>query len=258
MKKQLKKWAFRLTVTVIFIAGLLLVIVLNPILTYAGKTVEGNYTVFHNKFIDNDFKFRLTEATELVKRSEYYNPLYKIDICLNDGSVYPAIIKKLQGQAFAWGFYNKVVLMGNANYKQNYVELNGYKWNFSQLLAHEMIHCFQFDKRGLLNSNPIADIAEWKWEGYPEYIARQLADQKKLKNNIDLLLNTEKKSNNGWIQFADGTGTVIPYYKSWLLVQFCMDIKNMSYSGILIDTTPEQTINQQMMTWYRQQTGIIP
>ena len=35
-------------------------------------------------------------------------------------------------------FIIKVVLQGTANYKDNYLELNGYKWNLTELLAHEL------------------------------------------------------------------------------------------------------------------------
>ena len=40
----------------------------------------------------------------------------------------------MRGEAIAIGFYDKVVLQGTANYKANYIELNGYKWNLVQLL----------------------------------------------------------------------------------------------------------------------------
>ncbi|QLH47729.1 MAG: hypothetical protein HWD58_20245 [Bacteroidota bacterium] len=162
------------------ITGLLLIIVINPILTYANKTTHNNLTVFHNKTLDPTLLTKLDQATELLKASELYNPDLHLDICLNDGSKYPKLIRAIRGQAFAWGFYNKVVLQGNANYNENYVELNGYKWNLTQLLAHEMTHCLQFDKLGFWKSKPIANIPNWKWEGYAEYVSRQNTDQKDL------------------------------------------------------------------------------
>ena len=113
-------------------------------------------------------------------------------ICLNDGSNYPKLMQTIRGKAFAWGFYDKVVLQGTANYNYNYVELNGYKWNLTQLLAHEMTHCLQFDKLGLWKSNPIANIPNWKWEGYAEYVSRQNADQKNVSKNIAHLLRLRK------------------------------------------------------------------
>jgi hypothetical protein len=71
-------------------------------------------------------------------------------------------MRTLRGQAFAWGFYNKVVMQGSTNCTSNYVTLNGFKWNLIQLLAHEMTYCLQFDKLGFWKSKPIANIPNWK------------------------------------------------------------------------------------------------
>jgi len=248
MKRQIKRWAIRMTVTGLFITGLLLVIILNPILTYANKTTHNNYTIFHNKPLDPTLTIKLDQVSDLLKASEFYNPKLHLDICLNDGAKYPKLIKLLRGQAFAWGFYNKVVLQGITNFTDNYVELNGYKWNLTQLLAHEMTHCIQFDKLGFWKSKPIANIPNWKWEGYAEYVSRQNNDQNKLSKSIARFIATDK---NSWaINFADGTISPREYFDYWTLVQYCMDIKKMSYQQLLADTTNEQTIRQEMMRWF--------
>jgi hypothetical protein len=248
MKRQIRKWMLRLTVTAALIAGLLLVLVLNPVLTYANQTKHNNYTVFHNKPLEPALTIRLDEATQLIQASEFHNPELQLDICINDGSKYPKLMGALRGQAFAWGFYDKVVLQGTANYKGNFVELNGYKWNLTQLLAHEMTHCLQFDKLGLWKSKPIASIPNWKWEGYAEYVSRQNNDQKDLSKNIARFIAADK---NSWeINFSDGTIAPREYYGYWMLVQYCMDIKKMDYRQLLADKTSEQTVREQMMNWY--------
>lgn len=248
MKQQIKKWTLRITVTGLFIVGLLVVVILKPILTYTNKTTHNNYTIFHTKPLDPVLAIKLDQVSELSKASELYNPAIQLDICLNDGSNYPKLVKILRGQAFAWGFYNKVVLQGTANFKENYVELNGYKWNLTQLLTHEMIHCLQFDNLGLWKSNPIANIPDWKWEGYAEYVSRQNSDQKDLSKNIARFIATNK--NNWEITFTDSTIVPRAYYDSWILVQYCMDIKKMNYKQIIADTTNEQTVRHEMMRWF--------
>ena len=109
MKRNLKIWALRLLVTVLLFAGLLFVIILNPNLTYANKTSHHHYVIYHNKVYDPKLHTILDEANELLKRSEFYNSELTLEICLNDGSIYPTLIKAIRGQAFAWGFYDKVV-----------------------------------------------------------------------------------------------------------------------------------------------------
>jgi hypothetical protein len=250
MKRQIKKWTLRLTATVLLITGLMLIIVLNPILTYASKTTQNNITVFHNSTIDPTILSRLADANELLKASEFHNPNLHFDICLNDGSKYPEFMRAIRGQAFAWGFYDKVVLQGTANYTDNFVELNGYKWNLTQLVAHEMTHCLQFDKLGFWKSNPIANIPDWKWEGYAEYVSRQNNDQKDLSYNLDRLIVSDKS--NWEVTFDDGTIAPREYYEYWTLVKYCIDIKSMTYQELLADTMSDETVRQEMMSWYQQ------
>lgn len=228
--------------------GLTIIIVLNPSYLYASKTEMGNYTVYHNR----DFHPRMTrivqETNEILKSSEFYDKNLQIDVCVNDGSYYPLIIRKLRGQAFGYGFYNKVVLQGTSHYQENFVELNGYKWDLTALLAHEITHCLQFEKLGFYKSNPIARIPNWKWEGYAEYISRKNNDQKELSKNIAKLQVTNK---NSWeVKFSDNTITPKDYYEYWTLIQFCMDIKKMTYQDILMDTTSETMIKEEMMKWF--------
>lgn len=251
MKRQIRKWTFRVAATCLLCLGFLVGIILNPTLLYANKTTIGNYTIFHNKPLDENFILHLNSATELVKKSKLYDANVKLDICLNDGSLYPILMAKMRGQAFAWGFYNKVVLMGNSNGKDNFVELNGYKWNLTQLIAHEETHCFQFFTFGLWKSNPAANYPNWKWEGYPEYVARRQVDQLDLTKNIIRKITQEQLDRDSWaIQFSDSTIAPKDYYNSWLLIQYCLDIKKMTYENLLRDTTSEQTTNTQMMQWF--------
>ena len=250
MKRQIKNWTLRLTATGLIIAGLLLIIILNPIFTYANKTTHKTFSIYHKKAIDPLLISALDQATVLLQTSEFNNNNLKLDICLNDGSTYPTIIKTIRGHAFAWGFYDKIVMQGTMNCKDNFVELNGYRWNLTQLLAHEMTHCLQFDKLGLIKLNPIANIPNWKWEGYAEYISRQNTDQKNLIKNIDRLQQADK---NSWeVTFEDNTITSREYYSYWILVQYCLNIKKMNYQQLLTDKTSEQSIKQEMMKWYEE------
>jgi len=226
---------------------------LNPTLLYANRTVFENFTVYHNKPLDKDLKTRLDNARDIIKENQLFDSGLKFDICLNDGSLYPSLLEIFMGQAFALGFTsNKVAICGNANFQENYVERNGYKWNLTQLLAHEETHCLVYNKIGFWKSNPIANNPKWKWEGYPEYVSRRDQDQLNLVKNIKQLDEALKLNKTQWgISFADSTVTSREYFNYRLLTQYCLDIKKMTFEEFLNDTTSEQTIKTQMRKWYK-------
>jgi hypothetical protein len=256
MKKLIIRWSLRFTALAILLFGLLIIIVLTPSILYANKTSIESFTVYHDQALDKDLKLRLDDATEIIKSSELYDPEIKFDICMNDGSLYSSLLQIFLGKAFALGFTsNKVAFCGDVNVKENYVEVNGYKWNLTQLIAHEEMHCMVFHKIGFWDSNPVADYPVWKWEGYPEYISRRTTNQATLSENIKHLNEEIKKDKDAWsIMLSDNTISPRDYYYYKLLVQYCMDIKKMSFENLLKDTTSEQTINAEMMNWYEMQS----
>lgn len=248
MKKKIKKWSLRIVGFVLMVAIILTVLVLNPGLLYANKTIVGNYTIYHNAPIDSGFTDILLRSQKLISTSEIYNPDLKMNICPDDGSKYQALIQILQGPAFGYGFFHNVVIRGKLNCKENYTEYHGYKWNLTQLLAHEQVHCLQYDKFGFWKSNPVAKYPDWKWDGYNEYIARQNEDQRSLSKNIARLVAADKSDKDAWgISFSDSTFIGKDYYRWWILMQYCKDVKKMSYQEILKDTTSEEHLRDEMM-----------
>jgi hypothetical protein len=251
MKRQLKKWTIRLVATGLLLFGLLILFMLNPVILYANKTLIGNYSIYHNRPLDKNLIAHLEQATVLIRSSELYDPNLAVDICLKDGSKYPGLIRNILGTDFLSSFYNKIVFTGDTiNYKDNYIQLGKHKWNLTQMIAHAGIHCLEFNKYGLWNSNPIGGHPEWKWEGYPEYIARQNSVEKNLRNNIKTFLQKDQEGHSGWIMFPDSTEIPSSFYSYMLLIQFCVDIKKMNFGQILKDSVAEETIKQQMMKWY--------
>lgn len=254
MKKRFKKWTFSLIVAGLFLFGLLVIFMLNPIILYANKTVIGNYSIYHNKPLDKNFQDQIKQANAIIRSSELYDPKLKIDICLKDGSKYPGLIESVLGKDFISSFYNKNIFGGDTmNYEANYIRLGEHRWNLTQMLAHAQVHCLEFNKYGLWQSNPIGKHPNWKWEGYPECIARQNFKDDNLTDNIQTLVDKEQTDNNGWMLLPDNTETLISYYKYRLLIQFCIDIKRMSFVQILKDTVQEETVRKQMMAWYSEQ-----
>jgi hypothetical protein len=254
MKKNFKNWIFQLMVTGLFLCGLLVTFILSPILLYANKTALGNYSIYHDKQLSKNFLQRLQQSNIIIESSELYDPNLKIDVCLKDGSAYPGLIRFVMGKDLISSFYNKIIITGDAvNYSDNYIQLEGHKWNLTQMLAHAQVHCLEFNKYGLWHSNPIAKHPVWKWEGYAEYIAKQNTDQVNLQNNIEKLMQIESTANNGWMKFADSTETLISFDEYRLLTQYCIAIKKMTFVEFMKDTTDENTVRQQMINWYNKQ-----
>ena len=223
---------------------------MNPSFLYANKTILGNNNIYHNKPIDSIVKIRLSEATEILKSTELYDAKLKYDICLNDGSFYPTLIHIFFNDPFIATFYNKIIFWGATNFKDNYGLDAGHKWNMIQAIAHAQTHCLQFNKLGLLKSNPMAGQPNWKWEGYAEYIARKQTINNNLRTNLDKLFDAEKLQNNNWIEFSDSTGSSVTFYKRRLLVQFCSEVKKMNFEQLLKDATTEEVVRQEMVSWY--------
>jgi len=52
------------------------------------------------------------------------------------------------------------------------------------------------------------------------------------------------------IMFEDSTISSREYYNYWILVQYCLDIKKMSYNELLNDKTNENALQTEMLNWY--------
>lgn len=246
LKRNFLKWSLRILLFLLLVISLLIAMILDPSVWYAHQTKVGTFTIHHNNTLEPAFSKRLQEAAALTNKSEVANPRFPMRICLG-GSFYPALIQRLLGRGIAWGFFNIVVIAGSIDTRTNRHQSG---WNLTQLLAHELTHCLQFKKYGLLKSTPLAGYPIWKWEGYPEYVARQNKDQKYLAQNIEQLHKAEQTPGEVFVYFQDSTRTIIPYYRDWLLVQYCMDVKGMTYDGILKDTTDAAILRAQMMQWH--------
>lgn len=253
MKQIIKKWILRLTIGGVVLLILLLTIILNPSLLYANKTTVGNCNIYHNLPLDSLLLTRLKEASKIIESSELFDTKLKYDICLNDGSKYPTLIKLILDEPIGTTFYNKIVFFGTINFKENYGLEGNNKWNIAELIAHSQTHCLQFNKLGLWKSNPIADYPNWKWEGFAEYTSRALTKNNELVTNIDKLNKAENSENNNWIEFSDNTGSTLIFYKRRLLVQFCIEIEKLNFEDLLRDTSTQEMTTQKMMNWYKKE-----
>lgn len=221
MKKRILKASLKILFALVVSNLLVICLILNPSILYAKHTKIKNINVYHNKDLPVGFENTMLKSISMVNTSEIYDLNFDIDICLNDDSYYTKIIEAIKGKGFAHGFYNKVVITSNTDFESNISELNSRKWNLYQLIAHEMIHCYQYNVYGLKTLS----IPAWKLEGYAEYIARGTTLNKDI---------TEEEIQDSWVNFSDGTGCPITYFNDYKKVKDLM--ASSTYKAILNTT----------------------
>lgn len=216
------------------------VFLLNPNLSYANQTQFDQITIYHNQELAEGTELIIKDAIEIIKRSDIYDKNLKIQLCLNDDKIYPNLFPFAGGTAYA--FFNKTVMYAsNPNFKNNVAafkwEFNNYelrKFNLTTLLAHEFMHNAQhnFNSRYYITST-LGKI-NWKLEGHAEYIAREFKNDGRLKDKIAIYLIEENKAHVGVPVFKleDGTIQNLSYFKYSLVIQYLIEIKELTFDQI--------------------------
>lgn len=257
MKKTFKR-IFKITLLT-FLAAIvtIITIVLFPQRLFANKMKYKEFTVYSNDKIDTYINIVLDNAMNVVRKSELYDYSYKYNIILCHNSFYNKIDDKLLGNGpTARATLNNVIIKVRIDLKRNLAFPTFRKAcevNLTNLLAHEIIHCLQANKYGIMKFNPYKHPELWKLEGYPEYVSRQSKLSSKdysSRNEIDRYVNLERKATDLWILAEDG-GCEVPnyYYKGRLMIEYLMDIKHLSYDQILNNTVSEKTVYEEMIKW---------
>jgi hypothetical protein len=257
MKKTIKRILAGTLLTVIVTISGLATIIFFPQPLFANKMEYKQFKIYSNSEISKGIEIVLDNALGLVKKSELNDPTYTYDVFLCYKSIFNKIDDKLLGYGpTARATDNNVVVKVNVDPTRN-LAFPTFRGNceadLTYLVAHEMMHCLQENKYGKLRFNPFHHPAFWKLEGYPEYISRQtkLTSQGyDLKKEIDRYIDLESKLTDIWISIEDGRCTAPKlYYKSRLMMEYLIDVKNLSYDKILNDTVSENEIYAEMLKW---------
>jgi hypothetical protein len=257
MKKTIKRILALTMLTVVVAFSGLLTILLFPQPLFANKVEHKQFTIYSNDEITHDIIPLLDNAMALVEKSELNDPNYKFDILLAYNSLFNKLDDKLLGYGpTARGTDNNVTIKVKIDAKRNlfFPTFRGEcQADLTILIAHEMIHCLQANKYGIIKFNPVTHPEMWKLEGYPEYIARQpklTAKDYSLAKEIDRYIQLERKATDIWIVIEEGACEAPKYYyKGRLMVEYLMDIKHWSYDKILNDTTSANSVYAEMINW---------
>jgi hypothetical protein len=257
MTKTLQRILASISVMIIVTISGLATVLLFPQPLFANKMAHNEFTVYSNQKISRAIIPVLDDESRLVKQSEVYDPDYKYDILLCYNSFFNEFDNKLLGEgASARATDNNVTIKVRVDMEQDLFFPNFRKnceGSLTTLLAHEMIHCLQANKYGMLKFNPFSHPEMWKLEGYPEYIARQpklKAEAYSLVHEIDRYLVLNNTAKDGWMSVDEG-GCEAPayYYKGRLMIEYLMDIKHLSYHQILEDETSAEDLFSEMIQW---------
>jgi hypothetical protein len=230
-------------------------IVLFPQHLFANKMSYKRFTICSNNKIDNNIKTVLNNAITLIEKSELYDSNYNYNIILCYNTLYNKIDNKLLGNGpTARTTLSNIVIKVNFNAEKNLAFPTFHKAcevNFTELVAHEMTHCLQANKYGILKFNPFKHPELWKLEGYPEYVSKHADLSNKdysLEKDIETFVRLKNTTNDIWIKEGD---CEVPdyYYKGKLMMKYLIDIKHLTYDQILKDTTSENIIYQEMIKW---------
>ena len=256
MNKRSRRVFKKALLMFLIIIAALVTIVLFPQLVFANNLKYKNFKVCSNDKINHDIKIVLDNAIDLVQRSELYDPGYKYNIILCHNTFYNKIDDLLGIGPAARARLNNVIVKVRIDPNSNLAFATFRKEcevNLTYLLAHEMVHCLQANRYGLMKFNPFRHPEFWKLEGYPEYISRKpqlSSNDYSLTKEIERYVSLEKKAADVWI-LDEESGCESPnyYYKGRLMIEYLMNIKHLSYDQILKDSVSEATIFNEMIKW---------
>lgn len=235
-------------------------IILYPQPLFAHEVQYRQFNLYSREKIGNEVKPVLDSALALVQNSELYDPAYKVDVFLS----YHTFFNKIDDNVFGYeptarAIDNNIVVKVAVELNKNLVYTTFPKQCeqcFAYVIAHEMTHCLQTHKYGVLKFNPFHHPELWKLEGYPEYVARQKASHPidSLKKDINRLLELKGKQTDIWVSVEEG-GCDVPevYYNGWLMTEYLINVRHLSYDQIIKDQHSEKEIYAEMVDWATKQ-----
>lgn len=242
----MKKLIVRFLALLSFCFLLLVVFLINPEFAYSHSTTYKNITIYHNEPLDENLKTIVDLSLNTIKTTSIYNKRFKSELCLNDGSYYPKIVKTLLGDDVFTAFSNKVVVLGNSS-----KEFNRFiKWNksmkYSQFLSHGLMHNLQFLHHGMLDANPLGRHPKWKWEGYVEYsINGKLVELEDLVHKITNITTSDFE----WIELPEDNGTIKLHIKYLAMTKYCHEVLKWDYEKFMSDEASEAEIFSSLLNW---------
>lgn len=205
-----------------------------PNLLFGHTFTYKNFNVHSATALGDNIQTILDEAEKHLSASELYDKNLTQDIYLCNGYALYSFLAPLSRKAFACNYpiVNNIFIAccdidKNQTYKNN--EQDNYTRQLSELISHETSHTLMEKKLGFWKFRSLAD---WKKEGYCEYIGYNNADALK---DAKHFLATHKNDNS----------TRAMYRKYYYAVTFLKDSEKMTFADIIAsDLTFEHVLNK--------------
>ena len=171
-----------------------------------------------------------------------------IEICVNDGAIYPKVIRSLMGDDVFRAFANKSVMMGTISGPDR-LKVWGREVSTPQFLTHALIHNLQYVYHGFWDANPLGGHSEWKWEGYVEY---ELMGKEHTLGYFDQKLRETSGDEFTWVDMEAGQSTIKQHVRYLMLVKYCMEEKGMNYDELMAYEVEEGLLKAELADFLTQ------
>jgi hypothetical protein len=234
MKRRIRRILICISLATIASIGILVALILYPQNLFADKIDYKNLRIYANGNIGDDYQPVFDKALELITDSELYEKM-TFEVFLANNSLYKEIDTMVFGYAIARSIDNNVILRVDVNFRDNLLLGPKNRRNLAKTVAHELVHCLQLNRYGVLKFNPLFPPETWILEGYPEYIANRderISTGYRLTDSIKKLREFEQKGSE-WIETEPGQFDPLNYFKSRIMIEYLIDIKHMTYAEII-------------------------
>lgn len=271
MKKTIKIILYSI-LAIVLILGFFILITIFPELIMRNKIDYKNYKVYSTVSIDKEMHNILDSIDNIVVKCEIYQPNVKHRIFFyNESKFFKAIQEKLIKAPTFTPMYHlgnskvqNIVTFRPIDIKNNrLIQDENQKPFLTQIIAHEIIHTFQYKVYG-----DIGNIPFWKIEGYAEYwsdLDRNKTTLETINSKIELLKHQDlfwmKDKNGNFIPFGleqinksyfnESTGKWYAgvYFVAHLMAQYAFDIKHINYKTYMSKDTKQNDILVEMFKW---------
>ena len=257
---MLRKWARRLwwlPLIVLVLLGIEFGLLAFPQILFSESTRVGTVTVFHDGMSEDRALSLAGDIDRRLRGSRFHDSTRRDEVFVFRNRKNYALYRKLLFSKIVPSGFNLPIL-GNSYVCEAVVtelgDATGGQPRFSiwdgelaHIAAHEIGHQYISDRIG---SRRWRALPHWKQEGLPEYIAN--IGELRAEPSLDLVSRIEiLKDDSRWTATPAGRrpGWDRLHYEAGLLVEFLLEVEQLSLEQLLSDPVTRSETHAGMMAW---------